>query len=146
MITDLARSQYVDFVEYTPFFVSFHILTSTDRRELNGMLRISYTLKGINSTWIRSSSQLAPFSVIKAQTLVFIGKWFWGERTLLECKPSSHLSPLIRTLRPSPIRHEDPKSMTWRALSMLCHALDPVVLTPSSMIEQDGKNLALNTL
>ena len=65
---------------------------------------------------------------------------------LLQCGPGNHLSPLISTLRPSPIRQEDPAAMTWRALRMLCHAKDLVVLTPSSMIEQDGKNLALNTL
>ena len=65
---------------------------------------------------------------------------------LLQCGPGNHLSPLISTLRPSPIRQEDPTAMTWRALKMLCHVKDLVVLTPSSMIEQDGKNLALNTL
>lgn len=79
----LDSNWYADFMEYTQFFVSFCILQSTGLLELNGILRISRASKGRNSSLIRSSSQLDPFLVIKVHTLVFIGKCFWGERTLL---------------------------------------------------------------
>nr|POF25655.1 hypothetical protein CFP56_17913 [Quercus suber] len=84
--TDSARSRYADLVEYKPLFVFLHILVSLDLREHSGMLRMTRASLGRNSPKTQSSIQLLPSSANKAHTLVFAGKLFRGEITLLECK------------------------------------------------------------
>ena len=119
---------------------------SGTRFELSGMPKICWASWGKNSYVTHSVIHLGPSSSIRAHTFAFIGRFFWGEMTCFVDISSSHLSPLICTEAPSPIRQYAPCLTTSLALRMLCQAYDPLDFTPLSRTEHVGKNLALKTL
>nr|POE93714.1 hypothetical protein CFP56_31273 [Quercus suber] len=78
-----------------PFLVPLQMSVSLVLQELNGKLRIARALWGKNSSTTRSVVQLDPSSSNRAQTQVFLGKFFIGEITLLEWNSGRHLSLLM---------------------------------------------------
>ena len=73
-----------------------------------------------NSSCIWSSSQHEFSSLIRAQSRLLFGKFFWDEMMRLVCWFGSHLSFRIITDLPLPILHLEPKITTCLAFKMLC--------------------------
>ena len=123
---------YAFLVEYLPDLVPAQMRRSGTRFGLSGIPNIRWASWRKISCVTRSLVHLGPSSSIRAHTFAFIGRFFWGEMICFVDISSSHLSPIICTIVPSPISQYAPCLTTSLALRMLCQAYDPLVFTPLS--------------